>query len=275
VDRILLSGIRVRARHGVSDAECAREQEFVIDLACAADARAAARDDELASTIDYVRLRDLAVAAAREGPYRLVETIAERIACRILDELVPAWVRVRVTKVDPPGLGIPASVEIERGDAVGRSAPVELHVADFAPAKRFYGALGFAVAREERGRDGDGYLVMTHGADVLRFWPGTPAALRRGHFGEREAPVGHRVEIVLTFPDLDAALAAVGAEGTVVEGIRRRHWGLRDFRMLDPYGFYVRCTEPHDPTAARSLAGAARGQHPDQRDDPARPAPGA
>lgn len=59
----------------------------------------------------------------------------------ILEELHPGWVRVRVTKLRPEGLGVPASVEIMRGLAAPvpafRSAPIELHVPDFAPAKRF------------------------------------------------------------------------------------------------------------------------------------------
>jgi uncharacterized glyoxalase superfamily protein PhnB len=55
------------------------------------------------------------------------------------------------------------------------------------------------------------------------------------------------VEIVLTFDDLDATFARAQTVGTIVAPIRLRHWGLRDFRVLDPYSFYIRCTEPHDP----------------------------
>jgi len=246
VDRVVLNGIRVQARHGVSDEERSHAQEFEIDLACSTDARAAATSDDLGATIDYSRLKAIAVEVATSGPYHLLETLAERIARAIIDELGPAWLRVRVTKLRPPGVGVPASVEIERGAGIARSAPVELHVPDFAPAKRFYGALGFTVAREESGND-DGYLVMVHGADTLRFWPGSAPALRRGHFGGRSGTPGHRVEIVLTFDDLDTAFTRATSMGTTVEPIRMRHWGLRDFRVLDPYGFYVRCTEPHDP----------------------------
>jgi catechol 2,3-dioxygenase-like lactoylglutathione lyase family enzyme len=151
---------------------------------------------------------------------------------------------------------VPASVEIERGADIARSAPVELHVPDFAPAKRFYGALGFTVAREESGND-DGYLVMVHGADILRFWPGSSSALRRGHFARDPITSGHGAEIVLTFDDLDAAFTQATSIVTTVEPIQLRHWGLRDFRVLDPYGFYVRCTEAHDPLTDRSVTSPA------------------
>jgi dihydroneopterin aldolase len=115
VDRIILKGIRVTARHGVSDEERARAQEFVIDVTCSTDARAAARTDDLAATVDYVRLRDVVVAAATGSPVRLIETLADRIAQAVLDELHPAWTRVRVTKLRPGRLEVPASVEVDRG----------------------------------------------------------------------------------------------------------------------------------------------------------------
>lgn len=255
VDRIVLSGIRVQARHGVSDEERARPQEFELELSCSTDTHAAARDDDIANTVNYVHLRDVAVAVATGSSFRLLETLAERIASAILDELHPSWVGVRVTKLWPEGVGVPASVEIERGRATPafRSAPIELHVSDFGPAKRFYGALGLLSLREEIGEE-EGYLVMGHGTDLLRFWPGTAAVERHSHFGRSPTTTerGYGVEIVLTFDDLDATFEAARAVGTIVEPIRRRHWGLRDFRVLDPYGFYVRCTEPHDPTMRTS-----------------------
>jgi dihydroneopterin aldolase len=99
----------------------------VIGLECSTDARAAALTDELSATIDYTRLKEIAVAVATGGSYRLIETMAERIARAIIDELRPRWLRVRVTKVNPPGLGVPASVEVERGDvAVARGAPIDV-----------------------------------------------------------------------------------------------------------------------------------------------------
>ncbi len=114
-DRILLRGIRVHARHGVTDEERSRDQEFEVDLECGVDAAAAARTDELADTIDYSRLRSIAIRAVTEGSYRLLETVAERVAQAVLAELQPRWVRVRITKLAPGGVPEPASVEIERG----------------------------------------------------------------------------------------------------------------------------------------------------------------
>ena len=51
------------------------------------------------------------------------------------------------------------------------------------------------------------------------------------------------VEIVLEVRDVDAALEQVERAGfSVVELLRERPWGLRDFRVVDPDGYYVRVT---------------------------------
>jgi uncharacterized glyoxalase superfamily protein PhnB len=94
---------------------------------------------------------------------------------------------------------------------------------------------------------------MLHGADVLRFWSDDLSGSQRGPFAHYPSttPRGYGVEIVLTFDDIEQAFERASAIGAVVEPIRERHWGLRDFRLIDPYGFYVRCTEPHDPLSGR------------------------
>jgi lactoylglutathione lyase len=49
------------------------------------------------------------------------------------------------------------------------------------------------------------------------------------------------VEIVLDVPD--AALEAVERAGhELVEPLSDRPWGLRDFRVTDPDGYYLRIT---------------------------------
>lgn len=58
----------------------------------------------------------------------------------------------------------------------------------------------------------------------------------------RRPPTG--VEIVLEVDDLDAEWDHVRATGWPVdEGLTARPWGLRDFRVLDPDGYYWRVTE--------------------------------
>ncbi len=73
------------------------------------------------------------------------------------------------------------------------------------------------------------------------------------------------MEIVLPIADIGAAYAAASRAGCVVEGLRLRPCGARDLRIEDPFGYYVRLTEPHEvlaegPRAARRQATARRGR---------------
>ena len=55
------------------------------------------------------------------------------------------------------------------------------------------------------------------------------------------AAQGAGVEIVLEVEDLDEAAAGVERYGhPVAEPPQERPWGLRDFRLADPDGYYIR-----------------------------------
>lgn len=247
-DRILLTGLRLMGRHGVSADERARPQPFEVAMECGADARAAAERDDIGATLDYRRLREIA-AAVIEGPSRaLVETLADEIAARIVAECGVPWTRVRVTKLAPPGLDASASVEVERRRRpVTRTRTlVELHVPDFAPVKEFYARLGFHVEREEPITVEGGYLVLARDENTLRFWPGTPRAAEHAYFQRFPAgtPRGYGVEIVIVVDDVEGLYEVARAMGAVVEELRERRWGERDFRIADPFGYYLRFTGP-------------------------------
>lgn len=79
-DRITLTGIRVRAHHGVFDFEREQGQEFVIDVSVAVDLAAAASGDELARTVHYGELAVAVAEAVEREPVDLIETVAERVA---------------------------------------------------------------------------------------------------------------------------------------------------------------------------------------------------
>jgi len=51
------------------------------------------------------------------------------------------------------------------------------------------------------------------------------------------------VEIVLEVDDVEGWHARVGASGyPILESLQDRPWGLRDFRIADPDGYYLRIT---------------------------------
>lgn len=100
-DRILLTGVRGFGHHGVLDFERRDGQEFAVDAVI--DLPGPAAGDDLASTLNYA---DAAVVIHGEitgEAVDLIETLAERIAVRLLDLGSP---RVEVT-VHKPSAPIP------------------------------------------------------------------------------------------------------------------------------------------------------------------------
>ncbi len=119
---------------------------------------------------------------------------------------------------------------------------IELFVDDIDASIRFYErALGFRVTRREAD-----YASLDAGDAVLGL--GSIAKLPAdgegpGFTRTRLAGVrGAGVEIVLEVRDPDAVLAVENAGYGVVEPMRDRPWGLRDFRVADPDGYYLRIT---------------------------------
>lgn len=79
-DRVVLNGIVGRGHHGVYEFERDQGQDFVVDVACSMDLRAAAGSDDLADTIDYSALATAVVADIERDPVNLIEVLADRIA---------------------------------------------------------------------------------------------------------------------------------------------------------------------------------------------------
>ena len=101
-DRITLTGVRVRAHHGVFDFEREQGQEFVIDVSVAVDLSAAASGDDLGRTVHYGELAEAVVAAVERDPVDLIETVAERVAAVALAHPAVEEVEVTVHKPEAP-----------------------------------------------------------------------------------------------------------------------------------------------------------------------------
>ena len=101
-DRLTLTGLRVRAHHGVFDFERADGQEFVIDAVVELDSRAAASGDDLAATVHYGELATELADAARRDPVDLIETLAERLARVVLSHAAATTAIITVHKPQAP-----------------------------------------------------------------------------------------------------------------------------------------------------------------------------
>jgi dihydroneopterin aldolase len=101
-DRIELRGLRVLGRHGALKGEQDTAQPFEIDLDVEAELGEAARDDELAKTVDYSLVVEAAMAIVHQHRYRLLEALAGAIATGILEIPEVRAVTVTVRKLRPP-----------------------------------------------------------------------------------------------------------------------------------------------------------------------------
>ena len=80
---VLARGIACRSRIGVTAAERAKPQELLVDIDVTLAAQPPGTRDELDDTVDYAELAAIAQAVAARDEYRLVETLAERVAVAI------------------------------------------------------------------------------------------------------------------------------------------------------------------------------------------------
>lgn len=121
----------------------------------------------------------------------------------------------------------------------------ELFVSDVARSMTFYeDVLGFAADPDA---DPAGYVPVTNGRATIGLQ--RQDALEREHHFRRAGaagPFGVGAELVLEVDDVDAAYAraspAVAAAGGHIEPLVARPWGRRDFRLVDPDGYYLRIT---------------------------------
>ena len=97
--------------------------------------------------------------------------------------------------------------------------------------------LGFRVTKDERD-DPEAYVAMQRGSVQVGALQRDPS----GHPADRCPPAG--VELVLEVDDVAAERNRVVASGWPLEqDLQLRPWGLTDFRILDPAGYYLRITD--------------------------------
>jgi dihydroneopterin aldolase len=99
MDAIVIRDLRVEALIGIHRRERHVKQTLSIDLEIGLPGTTVFASDKVADTIDYeqVALRIGALAAAQH--YRLVETLADRIATLLTADFGAPWVKVSVAKI--------------------------------------------------------------------------------------------------------------------------------------------------------------------------------
>jgi lactoylglutathione lyase len=153
--------------------------------------------------------------------------------------------------VDPRTSAFAALAQVV-GDQVGRDGLVDVLVhcglvatllrceifpSDLDATADFYvRVLGFAVERDDRDAENP-YLALR--LDGVRIGAAQRPEVNRA---ARRPPTG--VELVIEVDDLDRLHDRVVDAGWPIEDeMTNQPWGLRDFRVIDPSGYYLRLTE--------------------------------
>lgn len=123
-DRIFLRGLTAECIIGFIDWERRVKQTVVLDLEMPVDCARAAVTDEVTDTIDYKRVAKRALAYIEGSEFKLVETLAQRLAEVLLTEFALEWVRLSVNK---PGAirgsrDVGVSIERRRTELAGRTS---------------------------------------------------------------------------------------------------------------------------------------------------------
>lgn len=88
--------------HGVNQEEKIQGQKFVVDLEINCSLLLPGQTDDLNDTVNYSQVYKL-IKSIVEGPSQnLIESVAENIAYRILNETSADEVTVKVSKLQPP-----------------------------------------------------------------------------------------------------------------------------------------------------------------------------
>lgn len=116
MDIIYLHDLKVDCVIGVWEWERKIRQTLTIDLDMAADIQKAAATDDLKDTLSYKDVAKTVQSFVEQSEFQLVETLAERIAEKLLGEFSIPWCRVRINKFGAVRGAGDVGVIIERGE---------------------------------------------------------------------------------------------------------------------------------------------------------------
>ncbi len=117
---------------------------------------------------------------------------------------------------------------------------LELHVPNLDIVRKFYSKIGFEIVYDK-----ENYLVVAKDTALLCFWGENGMAAKHPYFGKWEKTKrGVGIEIAIPVKDVEKYYEQIKSHVKVVEELKIKPWKIKDFRIEDPNGYYVRFTEP-------------------------------
>ncbi len=138
---------------------------------------------------------------------------------------------------------------------ISNNLVLELHIPDFTMAREFYLIFGFqelSYAPVSGGGSDLGYMVLKledhNGRTLINFYGDKEKVSQHAYFNEFPAntPRGYAVEIVVPVKDVETLWDNIKdklSNAQIAQPLKLKRWGKKDFRVVDPFGFYVRFTE--------------------------------
>jgi len=132
---------------------------------------------------------------------------------------------------------------------------LELHVPSFQPIREFYRQFGFEELSYDPTSGGGsdlGYLVLIRrdktGDTLINFYGDKEKVSQHAYFKDfpADTPRGYAVEITVPVSDVVELWERVSEkldQKSISQPLVTKRWGKQDFRVIDPFGFYVRFTE--------------------------------
>lgn len=132
---------------------------------------------------------------------------------------------------------------------------IELHVPDLEVVKKFYSKLGFQISLDDKPNEKNlGYLTMIRednlGRTMLNFYGGDDRIYDQAFFKQfpQDTKKGYAVSITIVTDKIDKIyqMASANLKDYIVRDLKEladhdHKW--KDFRIVDPFGFYLRFTE--------------------------------
>jgi dihydroneopterin aldolase len=117
LDKIILHNLSFYGYHGVMEEEKKLGQKFLVDIELYLDLQKAGQTDNLNYTISYDTVYEIVKRIITEEKFCLLEALAERICCEILDSFKRiSKIKIKIKKPEAPISGIfdYFAVQIER-----------------------------------------------------------------------------------------------------------------------------------------------------------------
>jgi dihydroneopterin aldolase len=115
MDTIRIRGLKVEGIVGVHDWERRVPRPVVVDLELATDVVRAAKKDALKDAVDYAAVAQAVTQFVVTSEFQLIETLAERLAEKLLKDFGVAWLRLELHKPGAIAGAQDVSVSLERG----------------------------------------------------------------------------------------------------------------------------------------------------------------